>query len=79
MESGVARMWSGWRDLTGVICNKKVPTKMNAMINKTEIQQTLLHGFETCTKSAREKVNVNNRDEYGAMGNGCEPTGTSEK
>ena len=37
-ESRVAKAWSKWRELTGVICDKKVPTKMKLLIYLTVIR-----------------------------------------
>ena len=37
MESRLAKAWSKWRDLTGVICDKKVPMKMKPDSDLTDI------------------------------------------
>ena len=42
---GVA--WDRWRDLTGVLCDKKVPTKLKVLLYKTSIKPTLMYGCET--------------------------------
>ena len=68
---------SKWRDLTGVICDKKVPTKMKILIYQTVIRPILLYGCETWPMSV--KAYGNNRDENGTMGNWGEPVGTPKK
>ena len=39
--------WSKWRELGGVICDKKIPTKLKLLICQTVIRPTLLYGCET--------------------------------
>ena len=75
VENRVAKAWSKWRELSGVICDKKVPTKLKILIYQTVIQPTLLYGCETWPMS----VSGNNRDENGAMGNGSQPVRTPEE
>ena len=66
-------------DLTRVTCDKIVPTKTKLPIYQTVVRPTLLYGFETWPMSVKdEKAYGNNRDGDGAMGNGCEPTGSLE-
>ena len=42
---GVA--WNRWRDLSGVMCDKKVPTKLKVLLYKTSMKPTLTYGSET--------------------------------
>ena len=53
----MAKAWSKWRDLTGVICykneRKKVPTKMKLLIYQTAIRTTLLYSCETWPTSVK--------------------------
>ena len=44
VESMGAKAWLKWRDLTGVICDKKVPTKIKLLIYQTLIRPMLLYG-----------------------------------
>ena len=80
-DSRVAKAWSKWRKLTGVICDKKVPRKMKLLIYQTVIRPTLLYDCDTSPMSVKDKKKTygNNRDENGAMGNVREPVGTSDK
>ena len=66
VDSRVANTLSKWRYLTGVICNKKVPTKTRLLIYQIVIRLTLLYGCETWPVSVKDE----NRDGNGAMGNG---------
>ena len=56
VENRVARAWSKWRELSGVICNKKVPTKLKILIYQTTvIRPTLLYGCETWPMSVKDE------------------------
>ena len=59
------------RDLTGVICDKKVPTKTKLLIYQTAIRPTVRYGFETWPTRAETRM------VRWAMGG--EPVGTPEK
>ena len=54
-ESRVAKAWSKWRELSGVICDKKVPTIMKLLIYQTVIRPTLLYGYETWPMSVKDE------------------------
>ena len=36
--------WYGWRELTGVLCYKEIPTKLKVLLYKTAIKRTLMYG-----------------------------------
>ena len=42
---GVA--WDRWRELSGVMCDKKVPRKLKVLLYNTSIKPTLTYGSET--------------------------------
>ena len=45
-------------DLTGVTCDKIVPTKMKLLIYQTVVRPTLLYGFETWPMSVKDEKHV---------------------
>ena len=51
----VTKAWSKWRELSGVICNKKIPTKLKLLIYQTVIRPTLLYGCETWPTSVKDE------------------------
>ena len=55
MENGVAKSWSKWKELSGVICDKKFPTKLKLLIYQTVIRPTLLYGCETRPMSVKDE------------------------
>ena len=55
VENRVAKAWSKWRELGGVICDKKFPTKLKILIYQTVIRPTLLYGCETWPMSVNDE------------------------
>ena len=43
VENRVTKAWSKWRELSGVICDKKIPTKLKLLVYQTVIRPTLLY------------------------------------
>ena len=52
--------WDRWRDFTGVLCDKKVPTKLKVLHYKTSIKQTLMYACESwpVTQRTEDRMNV---------------------
>ena len=59
IELRISKAWNRWRELTGVLCDKKIPVKLKVLIYKTAIRPALLYGNETLpfTERLPEKVN----------------------
>ena len=51
----VTKAWSKWIELSGVICDKKMPTKLKLMAYQTLIRSTLLFGRETWPMSVKDE------------------------
>ena len=47
VENRVTKAWSKWRELSVVICDKKIPKKLKLLIYQRVIRPTLLYGCET--------------------------------
>ena len=55
MDNRVEKAWSKWRELSGVICDKKVPTKLKILISHTVIRPTQPFGCETWPISVKDE------------------------
>ena len=55
VDNRVAKAWSKWRELSGVICDKKIPTKLKLLIYQTVIRPTFLYGCETWSMSVKDE------------------------
>ena len=51
--------WDRWRDLSGVMCDKKVPTKLKVLLYKTLIKPTLTWGCKTWPVTQRMEGKLN--------------------
>jgi len=47
VEVRISKAWAKWRELMGVLCDKKISTKLKVLIYKTVIRPVLLYGCET--------------------------------
>jgi len=54
----VIKLWAVVGELSDVLCDKKMPTKLKVLIYKIAIRPTLLYGNETwpITKSLADKI-----------------------
>ena len=52
--------WKGWREMSGVLCDKKIPVKLKGKVYKTAVRLAMLYGMETLpVKKANEtRMNV---------------------
>jgi hypothetical protein len=46
VEKRIGKAWDRWRDLTGMLCDKKVPTKLKMLLYKVCIRPTIMYGNE---------------------------------
>ena len=47
VELRISKAWNRWRELTGVLCDRKMPTKLKTLVYRTVIRPVLLYGNET--------------------------------
>ena len=55
VDNRVTKAWSKWRELSGEICDKKIPTKLKLLIYQTVIRPTLLYGWKTWPMSVKDE------------------------
>ena len=58
VDNRVTKAWLKWRELSGVICDKKIPTKLKLLIYQTVIRPTLLHGCEIWPMSVKDEKRI---------------------
>ena len=74
VEKIVTEAWSKWREVSGMICDKKITTQLKLLIYQTVIIPTLRYGCETWPMSVKyEKRMATTEMNIGARGNGGEP------
>ena len=47
--------WNGWRKVSGVICDKRVPANMKGKMYKTAVRPAMLYGLETVGLTRRQE------------------------
>ncbi|KAI5615975.1 hypothetical protein C0J50_8706, partial [Silurus asotus] len=50
--------WSGWRRVTGVICDSRVSAKLKGKVYRTVVRPAMLYGLETVSLSKRQEVEL---------------------
>ena len=58
VDNKVTKAWLKWRELSRVICDKKIPTKLKLLIYETVIRPTLLYGCETWPMSVKDEKRI---------------------
>ena len=55
VRARVRAAWMRWREISGVICDKKMPRKLKVRLYKTVIRPIILYGAETWTMNKKEE------------------------
>ena len=56
VKDRVSTAWARWRELTGVMCDKKMPVKLKLKIYRTVLRPILLYGAETWALRVKEEM-----------------------
>jgi len=54
----ISAAWDKWRDLSGAMCDKKVPKQLKVLLYKTIIKPTLIYGNETWPITLRQEQRI---------------------
>ena len=58
-KNRVRLAWNKWREVTGVLCDKKVPVKLKHKMYKTVIRPTMTYGDECWTMQKKDEMLMN--------------------
>ena len=50
--------WNGWRRMSGVICNRRVPPRVKGKVYKVAVRSTMLYGLETVALTKRQEAKM---------------------
>ena len=46
--------WNGWRRMSGVICDRRVPAKVKAKVYRVAVRPAMLYGLDTVALTKRQ-------------------------
>ena len=50
--------WNGWRRMSGVICDRRVPTRVKGKVYKGAVRPAMLYGLETVALTKRQEAEM---------------------
>ena len=50
--------WNGWRRMSGVICDRRVPAKVKGKVYKVAVRPAMLYGLETLALTKRQEAEM---------------------
>ncbi|XP_064085365.1 uncharacterized protein LOC135200687 [Macrobrachium nipponense] len=62
VDSSIKAVWGKWREVAGVVCDKKMPIKMKVKMYSTVIRPVLMYGAETWDLRRKEDVKLERTD-----------------
>ena len=54
VEKRIQAGWNNWRNLTGVLCDKRVPLRVKSRIYKLMVLPAMMYGLETAAITKRQ-------------------------
>ncbi|KAI5087037.1 hypothetical protein C0J45_24418, partial [Silurus meridionalis] len=58
VKKSVQAGWSGWRRVTGVICDSRVSARRKGKVYRTVVRPAMLYGLETVALGRRQEVEL---------------------
>ena len=55
IKARIAAAWKKWKDLSGVLCDRRMPTGVKVKVNRTMVRPVLIYGSEAWTLRRREE------------------------
>ena len=56
VEKRIQAGWNGWRRMSGVICDRRVPARVKGKVCKVAVRPTMLYGLETVALAKRQEA-----------------------
>ena len=50
--------WNGWRRMSGVICDRRVPARVNGKVYKVAVRPAMLYRLETVALTKRQEAEM---------------------
>ena len=50
--------WNGWRRMSGVICDRRVPARVKVKVYKVAVRPAMLYGLETVALTKRQEAEM---------------------
>ena len=50
--------WYGWRKVSGVLCDRRIPARLKGKVYKTVVRPALMYGLETVALSKRQEAEL---------------------
>ena len=58
MKRRIQAGWNGWRKVTGVLCDKRIPAKVKGKVYKTVVRPSMMYGLETVPLTKRQEAEL---------------------
>jgi len=55
IKARIAAAWKKWKELSGVLCNRRMPTGVKGKVYRTTVRPVLIYGSEAWTMRRREE------------------------
>ena len=50
--------WNGWRRMSGVICDRRVPARVTGKVYKVAVRPAMVYGLETVALTKRQEAEM---------------------
>ena len=58
VKNRVQAGWNGWRRMSGVICDRRVPARVKGKVYKVAVRPAMLYGLETVALTKRQEAEM---------------------
>ena len=55
---GLQAGWNGWRRMSGLICDRRVPARVKGKVHKVAVRPAMLYGLETVALTKRQEAEM---------------------